>query len=80
MRGRAHGADTAGVLASILRSSSRAGFLELIQQRGIPLTPGPSPSLGRGEPKSSESSEKRKLSSQDSVVLNRRNINNTLGF
>ena len=45
MRGRVH---SLGAL-SILRSSS-SEFRELIQQRGIPLTPGPSPTLGRGEP------------------------------
>jgi len=38
------------VVASLPRPSSRAGFRELIQQRSIPLTPGPSPALGRGEP------------------------------
>jgi len=45
VRGRVH---SLGAL-SILRSSS-SEFRELIQQRGIPLTPGPSPTLGRGEP------------------------------
>ena len=35
---------------SRFRSSSRAKFRELIWRRGIPLTPCPSPALGRGEP------------------------------
>ena len=38
------------VLASVSRRPSRARFRELIQQTDIPLTPGPSPALGRGEP------------------------------
>ena len=44
------GKHTAGGPASTLVTSSRAVFRESIQQRGSPLTPSPSPTLGRGEP------------------------------
>ena len=37
-------------LACVPRLSSRAEFRELVPPPGIPLTPSPSPTLGRGEP------------------------------
>src|SRR5262245_13383367 len=35
-------------LAGVLRASIETGFREIVQPRGIPLTPSPSPSLGEG--------------------------------
>ena len=50
-RGLGEGAERGWMDSRVFRRrSSRARFRGLIQRRGIPLTPGPSPALGRGEP------------------------------